>query len=646
MVILTQKEEKIRNNKQKNLFYFKYWFPVILVFSLIFLFTFKTIGDIDIGYHLRGGQWILENKSFHKNDVFTYTVNKNEYIALHWPFQIIIYLIYKISGYNGLTIFTSLFFVIIFLFLFFTIKRRNVSNLVISFWFLLSTFAMELRFRPKPEVFTYLFIILTILILDEYFHNKKDFLYLLPIIKILWTNFHGLFIIGDFIIFSYLISKIIHYGFDKKFFVYALISLLSSFVNPYHYKGFLFPFYLFTRMQSSNVFKALIDEFQSPFSLKPTSINPFVPYISLYVYYTFVILGIAVCIFNFKKFKIHNFLIFSGLLFISLRATRNIPLFLIYSIYILSCGISYISFKSIKVLKKYEIYFIFTFSIIVILTMMRVITNAYYVGMRGYEHFGMGLEKFVHPVGAAEFLKKNNLDGRIINDMNSGSWFIWQAPQPVFIDGRLEVMKEDFFKEYLMTTKEGGLRWLIDKYKPVLVSFDYIITLDWFYQISNFKDWHLIYFDENSAIYRKDGYAEEFKRPDFLNELHKRGIKLIDSDEEVWKILKTKRKNRFIRFIEGFYKKQDYPYYILKLGIFSYLNREYNIAESFYLEFLKRTEGKLFEIYYNLGSLYYNTGDFEKALFCYNIVLKEQPENKIAKNRIEEIKRIKKILKK
>lgn len=628
----------------KNILEFlKNWFPLILVFVLLSFFCFRTIGDVDIGYHLRGGKWILENKSFHHYDVFTYTVNNNEYIALHWPFQIILYLIYRIFGYNGLTIYTIVIFILIFYLIYLNLKKNGVSKNIVSFIMFISFFAFELRFRPKPETFTYLFIALTILILDEYYFNNKNLLFLLPVIKIFWTNFHGLFIIGDFIIFSYLISKTLHKGFDKKFTIWSFLSLFSSFINPYHYKGFLFPFYLFTRMQSSNVFKNLIDEFQSPFAMKSTSLNPFIPKISLYTYFALCIFGLILLIINFKRFKIHNFIIFAGFLFISLRATRNIPIYLIYSIYIISYGIYYL-FSSYKLRNSHIIknISIGLFSIFVILTTIRVMTNAYYVSQRCYESFGIGLERFVHPCGAADFLRKNNLNGRLLNDMNSGSWFIWQAPQPVFIDGRLEVMKESFFLEYLKTTK-GGLKSLINKYNPVIISFDYIITLDWFYQISNFNDWYLIYFDENSAIYRRENYANDFKRPDFKVELFKRNITL-KSDEEAWKILKTKSKNKLIRFTEGFYRRKEYPYYLLKMGIFSYLNGEYEVSEAFYLEFMKKTEGDIFEIYYNLGSLYYKQGKLEKALFCYEKVIKEQHNNKLAKQRIDEIKRIKKIL--
>lgn len=190
--------------------FLKNWLPLILCFILLSLFCFRTIGDSDIGYHLRGGKWIIENKSFHHKDVFTYTVNNNEYIALQWSFQIIIYLIYRISGYNGLTVYTIVIFILIFFLIYLNLRKKRVSKNVFAFTMLISIFAFELRFRPKPETFTYLFIVISILLLDEYYFNNKNVLFWLPIIKIFWTNFHGLFIVGDFIIFSYLISKTIH----------------------------------------------------------------------------------------------------------------------------------------------------------------------------------------------------------------------------------------------------------------------------------------------------------------------------------------------------------------------------------------------------------------------------------------------------
>ncbi len=37
-----------------------------------------------MGFHLRAGQWILQNHAFPDKDLFTYTVNQNDYVDLHW----------------------------------------------------------------------------------------------------------------------------------------------------------------------------------------------------------------------------------------------------------------------------------------------------------------------------------------------------------------------------------------------------------------------------------------------------------------------------------------------------------------------------------------------------------------------------------
>ncbi|MEO0189514.1 MAG: hypothetical protein ABIL18_00880, partial [candidate division WOR-3 bacterium] len=57
------------------------WYIVLFfIFGVVFLLSLRKIYDVDIGFHLRGGEWMLENKSFHHYDVFTYTARNNEYV--------------------------------------------------------------------------------------------------------------------------------------------------------------------------------------------------------------------------------------------------------------------------------------------------------------------------------------------------------------------------------------------------------------------------------------------------------------------------------------------------------------------------------------------------------------------------------------
>ncbi len=132
-------------------------------------------------------------------------------------------------------------------------------------------------------------------------------------------------------------------------------------------------------------------------------------------------------------------------------AIRNIPLFVFSSLPIIASSfkdvISFfnIKFKIVRTAYKFSPVVAVVLTIVVIFFTLRVLTNSYYISNRRFIISGLGLHESVHPVMAADFLKINNLNGKILNDLNSGSWLIWRGPQKVFIDGRLEVMKERFF---------------------------------------------------------------------------------------------------------------------------------------------------------------------------------------------------------
>ena len=631
----------------RHIYTSKWFLPLVCVFLLVIIFSLGLISDPDLGFHLRGGQWILENKSFHKNDVFTYTVNHNEYIAMYWLFQVLLYTLFRLSGYSGLVIIKTLFIAFVFLLIFIRMKARGVPLWISTITIFSTVFFMELRFGIRPEIFTWIFLIFMLIVLDQYFYYKKIYLCWLPIIQILWVNFHGLFILGWIVIVAYLISISFHKRkFDETLLKWFAISVSVSILNPYFFKGISFPFYLFTRLQTSNVFKNIISEFISPWAIKTTANAPFFPTIALYLYYLITFVGFILLLITCKKRKVHEYLLLAGFFYISFAAIRNVPLFIIIAIQIIAVSMRDIyaflklNLEKIRWIKFLPRYLPAIFIILNLLLYPRIITNAYYTSTRRANSFGLGLDNYAHPVAAADFIVRNNLNGRILNDVNSGSWLIWKIPQPVFIDGRLEVMKEKFFLEYLESFLKGGLQKLINKYKPKMILFDYFTDLGWNIQLKQMPDWRLIYWDETSAIYAHRDYAWGFPAIKFIERTYQMGLDTTISDDEVWAILKTPRKSKIAYWLDGFFKKQNYPYEPMKMGMFAGQNNEFRSAELFFIEFLKRTEGNFYEAYFNLGLHYYINNDYEKALYCYERVLSEQPGNEEANERVVEMKHL------
>src|SRR5258706_13874152 len=68
-------------------------------FALLALLATRYLGDTDLGYHLKGGQWILANRAFLSHDVYTYTRSSAAYLDLPWLCQVLIYAGSRAGGY-------------------------------------------------------------------------------------------------------------------------------------------------------------------------------------------------------------------------------------------------------------------------------------------------------------------------------------------------------------------------------------------------------------------------------------------------------------------------------------------------------------------------------------------------------------------
>src|SRR5665647_2324346 len=79
--------------------------PMLLVSVFIFTLSLRQLSDPDLGFHLKYGRWIVTNLQIPVTDQSTYTVAQHPYTDLHWLFQVILYGVFKLSGYDGISLF-------------------------------------------------------------------------------------------------------------------------------------------------------------------------------------------------------------------------------------------------------------------------------------------------------------------------------------------------------------------------------------------------------------------------------------------------------------------------------------------------------------------------------------------------------------
>ncbi|MFZ4521654.1 MAG: tetratricopeptide repeat protein [Bacteroidales bacterium] len=574
----------------------KWLAPFILVSILVFTISLRQLSDPDLGFHLKYGKWIVTNLQVPTTDQSTYTVTDHAYTDLHWLFQVIIYGVYKVAGYTGISLFVCLLSVMLFLLVLLRLRNGKVPLSLTSIALLTTFLVIEPRITPRPEMFTFIFLTFTLFILDRYTGQRKNLLYLLPITMLLWSNMHALFILGLLTISIYFAGITVRTRkIDRKLLIVTLLSWLMCLINPYGINGFSLPLELLTRFDPNNIYNQHIQEF-IPFFLQTRFV------LRDFLFIMLLLLGSLVIIPLIRKRNLHEVLLLLIFGFLAITSIRNIPLFVIVAVPILGREALGLTLMTRPKKRAAGIILFVSLIIITLALIPRLITNAYYRENNSFNRTGTGLDPLHQPAGAASFLLHNHLGGRMLNSIGFGGWLSWTLPQPVFMDGRLEVMQESIYME-VTRSWSNGLPDLISKYKPELIIYNYLKYYPWTMQLAGMPDWKLIYIDGIAAVFAKTGYASQLPEID---------LKSLPQPET------GQPKELNTSWMKGFYQPDDGAETTLRhLASFRFqmnsTGREAASAEKAI-------------VYFNRANIRYRNSDINGALADYDSAILIQPD--------------------
>src|SRR5438128_6107659 len=152
--------------------------------------------DPDVWWHIEVGQDILRTHLFPTTGPYSFTAAGTPWIAYEWLGGIVVALVHRVGGVVAMGIFLIVLGSVIILSLYWlaTVRSGNSKAGFVSALFLASlAFA---SFTLRPQMFGYLFLILTLLVLEKFRQGNSWPLWTLPVIFLAWVNTHGSFIIG------------------------------------------------------------------------------------------------------------------------------------------------------------------------------------------------------------------------------------------------------------------------------------------------------------------------------------------------------------------------------------------------------------------------------------------------------------------
>jgi hypothetical protein len=494
------------------------WMAALLSVAVFaFILSFRMLSDPDLGFHLKYGEWIYSNGTVPDTDHSTFTVAGHAYIDLHWLFQLLLYLIYALGGYPMISAFVALLGISLFLLQLVRFKKGGIALSIQATLLLWMFIIVEPRIEARPEMISWIFLTLILMLRDTGHGNKYIKWWLAPLVMLVWCNMHALFITGLVVLMVGLVAEIIR---NRKIPAVQAISVGASFavclVNPYGLKGALFPFELLSRFRQGNIFHEYIREFE-PFFARDLF------FAGDYLFILFIILVFILVVVRFRFFHWDE-LMLMGLFFTgALMAVRNIPLFMIVTMPIAARHTSgWLDLQdktstnsgSAAIIPAKKMHRIgnngwaLTIILISVTLSWRLFTQAFYCDTHSYHRLGLGADPFRQPMGAATFLKNNRLDNRMLNSLGFGGWLSWETGYPVFIDGRLEVMQEAIYREITESWKDG-LEHLTDRYSINIICYNHRRYSPWTRQLAHSPHWRLVYADGQAAVFLRKGYRSD-----------------------------------------------------------------------------------------------------------------------------------------
>lgn len=414
----------------------------------------KQYHTYDYWWHIKAGEYIVQNKSIPYNDVFSwFGIQENLHWYSHeWLSEIFIFIFstIKCGGYIFILFFTLLLF-----FLLYILNKNDYINnyLFTSIWIIIGGVIFFYVIAPRPHMISFILLVITISILIKYKNNENlKTIWFIPIVSFLWANFHGgssnlpyvlTFIILITGLFEFRVNKLkgkkLTLTQIKTLIIIIIASILAICINPH---GFDMIFYPYENMNDSYML-SIISEWRCP-DLK-----------NIGDYYIFGEIAIIIFAFIFTKEDIllEDFVLNGAFIYLSLKSVRFSALLYIISTFTI---FKYVYFKEhLLTLNLDKI-------MIRLITLIGGLCVLFYI-MVAPTILKEPLAKNI-PENVIELIKKEN-PKKLYNDYDFGGYLIYKDIK-VFVDGRADLYSRYNLKDAInLSALNGSPNEIINKYK-------------------------------------------------------------------------------------------------------------------------------------------------------------------------------------
>jgi hypothetical protein len=209
--------------------------------------------DPDLWWHLKVGATILSTHHFPTKDIYSFTAYGSPWIAYEWLGEVLLALANHAAGLRGLMALDLGLTIAILLSLYALATIRSGNSKAAGVACVVALPLVYVSLTLRPQMFGYIFLIWTLIILDRFRQGHAKGLWLLPPLFLLWVNIHGSFVLGLFALGVYWASglKKIELGnLESRLWtqaervrleLVALLVMICLMVTPYGPEACLYP---------------------------------------------------------------------------------------------------------------------------------------------------------------------------------------------------------------------------------------------------------------------------------------------------------------------------------------------------------------------------------------------------------------------
>lgn len=411
----------------------------------------------DLGFHIAAGRWILEHRAWPQVDSFTWTLAGRPYIDMNGLFQVALALAYR-GGMVGVSLLRLAFTLATFGVLWLSARRRGVeSPALLGIGFTLALLTWEGRLLTRPELASGLLLAIQLYLLRRHADtNDRRFLFATVPLQLVWVYSHSLSFLGIAVLGVYAVIR------GRTVDVMPWLALAGAavvmFLNPYGVRGLFWQWSLGERISHGNLFGDTIGEFASPFSVAAKQFPAL-------VFFKLMLLGTAAALIasvrRISLFDIGVVVLFGTLAAFTLRMVA------MFAIVALPVALEAVPARIGRPLQKRAA--LATVLLAIAFACEQTISGGLYAFNRYALRFGHGESPAMFPIGTVRTLEESSLAGPIFNSIAAGGYLELHRPgEKTFVDGRLEVMDENFYFPYLHALYGDGWDALEARWQPTV----------------------------------------------------------------------------------------------------------------------------------------------------------------------------------